>query len=95
MDDYILIKLNGNWIEKEQARGRISFLLEHVKNAKIMRNAVMRMSASRQMHRLGLDAFNLYVSRLANFIIDKNARIKSCYDTILKWASEDSRTKGE
>lgn len=47
------------------------------------------------LDRLGLDAFNLYVSRLANFIIDKNARIKSCYGTILKWASEDSRTKGE
>ena len=56
MNDYVLIKLNGNWIEKEQARGRISFLLEHVKNAKIMKNAVMRMSASQQIHRFELDA---------------------------------------
>jgi hypothetical protein len=47
------------------------------------------------LDKLGLDAFNLYVERLADFIIDKNARIKSCYDTILKWVAEDSRTKGE
>jgi hypothetical protein len=47
------------------------------------------------LDKLGLDAFNLYVKRLADFIIDKNARIKSCYDTILKWVAEDSRTKGE
>lgn len=47
------------------------------------------------LDRLGLDAFNHYVERLANFIIDKNARIKSCYGTILKWAAEDSKTKGE
>ena len=43
------------------------------------------------VERLGIDAFDLYVERLANFIIDKNARIKSCYDTILKWVAEDSR----
>ena len=47
------------------------------------------------VERLGIDAFDLYVERLANFIIDKNARIKSCYDTILKWSAEDKRTKGE
>ena len=45
------------------------------------------------LDKLGLDAFNLYVERLADFIIDKNARIKSCYDTILKWVAEDSRMK--
>jgi len=47
------------------------------------------------VERLGIDAFDLYVERLANFIIDKNARVKSCYDTILKWSAEDKRTKGE
>jgi len=47
------------------------------------------------VERLGIDAFDLYVERLANFIIDKNAKVKSCYDTILKWSAEDKRTKGE
>lgn len=40
--------------------------------------------------KLGLDAFNRYVERLANFIIEKNAYVKNHYDTILKWYKEDS-----
>ena len=43
------------------------------------------------MDRLGLDAFNRYVDRLATFIIENNARVKSHYDTILKWYEEDSK----
>lgn len=43
------------------------------------------------MDRLGLDAFNRYVDRLATFIIEKNAYVKSHYDTILKWYEEDSK----
>ena len=43
------------------------------------------------MDRLGLDAFNRYVDRLATFIIDKKAHVKSHYDTILKWWEEDSK----
>jgi hypothetical protein len=43
------------------------------------------------MDRLGLDAFNRYVEKLATFIIENNARIKSHYDTILKWYEEDSK----
>ena len=43
------------------------------------------------MDRLGLDAFNRYVDRLASFIIDKKAHVKSHYDTILKWYEEDSK----
>ena len=39
---------------------------------------------------LGLDAFNRYVERLADFIIDKNATVKNHYETILKWHREDS-----
>ena len=40
--------------------------------------------------KLGLDAFNRYVGRLADYIIDKNAHIKNHYDTILKWHEEDT-----
>ena len=44
--------------------------------------------------RLGLDAFDRYVDRLATFIIDKGAHIKSHYDTILKWYNEDCKVGG-
>jgi hypothetical protein len=40
---------------------------------------------------LGLEAFDRYVERLADFIIDKKAHVKSHYDTILKWYREDSK----
>lgn len=49
----------------------------------------------RQFHdlldRLGMDAFNRYVDRLATFIIEKNAHVKNHYDTILKWYEEDAQ----
>ena len=34
---------------------------------------------------MGLDAFDHYVSKLANFIIKNGASVKSHYETILKW----------
>jgi hypothetical protein len=40
---------------------------------------------------LGLDAFNHYVEKLAWFIIEKDAKVKNHYQTILKWAEEDKR----
>lgn len=43
------------------------------------------------MDRLGLDAFNRYVDRLATFIIEKNAHVKNHYAMILKWYEEDSK----
>ena len=45
------------------------------------------------MDRLGLDAFNRYVDRLATFIIDKKAHVNNHYETILKWYTEDSQVK--
>jgi predicted phage replisome organizer len=47
------------------------------------------------MDRLGLDAFNRYVDRLATWIIDNNAHVKSHYDTILKWYEEDSKVSNK
>ena len=38
---------------------------------------------------LGLDMFDHYVERLADFIIDKNAVVHNHYETILKWWKED------
>ena len=43
------------------------------------------------LDRYGLDSFNYYVEKLANFIIEKNANVKNHFATILKWAAEDSR----
>ena len=45
------------------------------------------------LDKLGLKAFDYYIDRLAYFIIDNNAKVKSCYETILKWANEDSQVK--
>lgn len=40
---------------------------------------------------LGLDGFNFYVEKLANFIIEKDAKVANHYATILKWAREDAK----
>lgn len=38
---------------------------------------------------LGLDMFDRYVEKLADFIIDKGAKVQNHYATILKWWKED------
>ncbi len=43
--------------------------------------------------KLGLDGFDRYVERLANFIIEKGAYVKNHYETILKWYEEDRKVK--
>ena len=43
------------------------------------------------VEKLGFDAFNRYVERLANFIIEKNAHVNNHYETILKWYEEDTK----
>lgn len=42
------------------------------------------------LEKLGLDAFDHYVGKLANFIIKNGASVASHYDTILKWWRADS-----
>lgn len=43
------------------------------------------------LDKLGFDAFNHYISRLAEFIIEKGASVSNHYKTILKWAEEDAK----
>lgn len=43
------------------------------------------------LDKLGLDGFNFYVEKLANFIIEKEAKVANHYATILKWAREDAK----
>lgn len=42
------------------------------------------------LDKMGLDAFDHYVDKLANFIIQNDAKVKNHYETILKWWREDS-----
>ena len=44
--------------------------------------------------RMGREAFDYYVDKLSEFILRNGARVKSHYETILKWWKEDSRMKG-
>ena len=41
------------------------------------------------INEMGYRLYSLYIEKLANFIIEKKANIKSHYDTILKWYKED------
>lgn len=41
--------------------------------------------------RLGVSGFDHYVDKLSRFIIDKSATVRNHYETILKWAEEDSK----
>ena len=42
------------------------------------------------LEQMGLDAFDHYISKLANFIIKNDATVKSHYETVLRWWREDS-----
>ena len=41
------------------------------------------------LEKLGIEAFDHYVEKLANFIIKNDAHVKNHYETILKWWKED------
>ena len=42
------------------------------------------------LDKMGLDAFDYYVEKLASFIIKNGAKVKNHYETILKWWQEDA-----
>ena len=42
------------------------------------------------LDKLGFDGYNHYISKLANFIIEKDAHVANHYATILKWHREDT-----
>lgn len=42
------------------------------------------------LEKMGIDMFDHYVSKLANYILKNGATVKSHYNTILKWWTEDS-----
>ena len=59
---------------------------------KLGKGVVLLTDAQRDalLEKLGFDAFNHYIEKLANFIIAKDAKISNHYGWILKWAEEDS-----
>ncbi len=44
---------------------------------------------------IGLDSFDYYVDKLANFIIKNDAKVQNHYETILKWCKEDGVVRGQ
>ena len=46
------------------------------------------------LRQMGLDAFDKYTEKLANFIISNGAKVNSHYHTILKWWKEDMGIAG-
>lgn len=42
------------------------------------------------LDKLGIDMFDYYVGKLANFILHEGASVRNHYQTILKWFTEDS-----
>ena len=47
------------------------------------------------LEKMGLEAFDTYLEKLDNFIHNKNASVKSCYETMLKWYDQDRTMKGK
>ena len=46
------------------------------------------------LDRMGIETFDYYADKLSRFIIEKQARVKNHYETILKWWHEDGKTQG-
>lgn len=47
------------------------------------------------LDKLGVDMFDYYVGKLANFIIHEGASVRNHYQTIIKWFTEDSSCRWE
>ena len=43
------------------------------------------------LDKMGIEAFDRYVDKLADFIIEKGANVQNHYKTILKWYEEDTK----
>lgn len=43
--------------------------------------------------RMGLDGFEYYTDKLSSYILEKGAKVKNHYQTLLRWWQEDSKTE--
>lgn len=55
MNDYIVIKLSGGWIEKEKNKKRVDFLLQGIPNVEILENAAVTLRAAKMIPKEELD----------------------------------------
>lgn len=64
-------------------------------NGKLGKGVVLLTQAQMEslLEQLGLDSFDYYVERLADYILKNNCRIRNHYETILKWWNEDRSVK--
>ncbi len=60
-------------------------------NGKLGKGVVLLSDAQTEelLERMGLDSFDYYVEKLADFILKKEVKVKNHYATILKWWEED------
>lgn len=81
---------NGNHNNEENVDNTVDNSFEYV-GGQIGKGVVILTNAQRDalLDKLGIDAFNHYVDKLATFIIEKDAKVGNHYQTILKWAEED------
>lgn len=78
--------INGGNVENYVENSKFEFM--HGKLGK----GVVLLTEEQQtalLDKLGIDAFDHYVEKLATFIIQKEAKVTNHYNTILKWAKED------
>jgi hypothetical protein len=96
---YRVVEVSGN-VSIENGNGNGNDVDNSVDNSPLeymggqLGKGVVLLSESQKdalLDELGFDAFNHYVEKLSTFIIDKGAKVKNHYETIRKWAAEDSK----
>ena len=95
VDQYRVVESSGNVSNNGNNKN-----VENVENSTLEfmggtlgKGVVLLTDAQRDalLEKIGFDAFNHYVEKLANFIIEKKAKVGNHYMTILKWAKEDMK----
>ncbi len=88
----VVVKENGNGNDIDVDKNVDNSTLEYM-GGTLGQGVVLLTDAQKDalLDKLGLDAFNHYIKRLADFIIDKEATVGNHYQTILKWAKEDKK----
>ena len=91
--EYRVVESSGNVDNTNNEKNVENSILEYM-GGKLGKGVVLLSEEQKDalLEKLGLDAFNHYVEKLANFIIDKDAKVGNHYQTILKWHLEDSLT---
>lgn len=80
---------NGNQMATEGNVEEVN--LGKINVGKVVENALDESQKAELIKIMGADKYRWYVDKLANFILNRQARVKSCYETILKWYEEDSQ----